>query len=450
MRYRLLFIIYFIIFSNLVNAEKQLNNSKVITLKESIKIALQNNSNIFVSIEEKKKAKAEYKFSMAKDDIIVNGEIKTIERLRSDANPVGSFNIPGQHTNIGLFAGISSVYSLYDTETDRIQEIAKIGIDISKIKAQKSVNEIIFIVKRSYYLYQMATANLNLRKQLLKRNEAKRNLAKILFNSGQRPIMDVTKAEVGYTEAQLAFEKSKNNERLMKSQLYSSMGIIDKGLNIRLEHFEKMPELKYSIEDLYKLGEIYYPEIRIIKINIKINKIKIAAEKAKRYPKVDLNFALGYENGILGLPDNPSEIYNLKNWKPMFSFAFRAKFPVYLGGAIGAKIDSAIRDYNILVYQEKEALLKMKNSIRNYHNNLNEILKQIKMSKLIIENANKHLMLARKSYENGLGTFLDLQDAQVSIINAELGFHKAKFDYLLTLAKLSKTVGLGEESLCKK
>ena len=72
------------------------------------------------------------------------------------------------------------------------------------------------------------------------------------------------------------------------------------------------------------------------------------------------------------------------------------------------------------------------------------------MSKLVIENAQKRLLLARKSYQNGLGSLLDLQDAELSVINAELGFLQAKYDYLLTVAKLANTVGLGEDFICKK
>jgi outer membrane protein TolC len=72
------------------------------------------------------------------------------------------------------------------------------------------------------------------------------------------------------------------------------------------------------------------------------------------------------------------------------------------------------------------------------------------MSKLMKENAEKHYLLAKKVYESGAGTQLDLHDANVSLINAQMSFMKARFDYLMTMARLSGLVGLGEDTLCKK
>jgi outer membrane protein TolC len=53
-------------------------------------------------------------------------------------------------------------------------------------------------------------------------------------------------------------------------------------------------------------------------------------------------------------------------------------------------------------------------------------------------------------YDSGSTTMLDLHDANVSRANAELNYLRTKFDYLMTIAKLSSIVGLGEDSLCKK
>ena len=60
-------------------------------------------------------------------------------------------------------------------------------------------------------------------------------------------------------------------------------------------------------------------------------------------------------------------------------------------------------------------------------------------------------VFARVPHSKGaMSVDMDLQDAELSVINAELGFLKAKYDYLLTVAKLANTVGLGEDFICKK
>lgn len=81
---------------------------------------------------------------------------------------------------------------------------------------------------------------------------------------------------------------------------------------------------------------------------------------------------------------------------------------------------------------------------------MRELSKQLELSTLMRKNAENHLTLARKSYEMGIGTQLALQDAETALIDAELFYQKARYDYLLTLSKLSGTIGLGEEYLCEK
>jgi outer membrane protein TolC len=73
----------------------------------------------------------------------------------------------------------------------------------------------------------------------------------------------------------------------------------------------------------------------------------------------------------------------------------------------------------------------------------------MEISSLITKNAQRHLLLAQRSYENGGGSLLELQDAELSVISAEIGYLESKYGYLLALAKISNLIGIGENYLCK-
>ncbi|MBN1534939.1 MAG: TolC family protein [Spirochaetes bacterium] len=420
------------------------------TIEECIDIAMQHHPDIKVSQEDKKIAMSKYRFSKAANKILINGEVKTIEYLTSTSSTGDTtFTITGQDTSVALFVGFSASYTIFDANKRRNEESARIGLDLAKSQSQKTINEIVLNVKRSYYMYLMAEENLKLRSEILNKYQEKLKLSRMLFNSGQRPILDVSKAEVSFSEAQLEFEKAKNNKRMMKSQLFSAMGIDEATDDIELMDYDELPELKYSVDDLYKLGELYYPDILIINTQKRINKYKIEIERAKRYPTVNMYFSLSYQNNGIWANNQFGELIP-GHWTPTFNGAFQAKMPIYDGGAISALVDSARSEYNKTIFQEREIIMKMKNEIRSNCDSLNELMKQIKMSRLVIENAEKHFTLAQRSYETGAGSQLDMQDAQVSVINAKIGFITAKYTYLNTLSKLSATVGLGEVYLCKR
>lgn len=438
-------LILFIVFSTAVFAEE-----RTVTIDECIEIALQNHPDFLLSIEDNKKSIADYKIARSLKSIIIDGEIKTVEYTRSDSSADSRFSIPGQDTDIGLFAGLSFTYNLYDAKKDIIEDEARTSIDIAKIKNFQVKNKIIFEVKNAYYGYLLSKNTLIIREEIFNKYKSKSDLARQLFEQGSRPVLDVSKAEVDLADAQLQLEKARNNERKMKLNLYYSMGLEEtENLNINPVDADTIPESLCSLSNLYRLSEVYSPVIRISKLEKKIARLKAAEQMGSHYPSVDLLIGLGYENKRLYGMNNMQDNLDWGNWSPAFHGALRASIPIYSGGRISAKVDSAVSDYNKVVYKEKEILIDTKNQIRDNFKSLEEIKKQMEISELIIKNAQRHQLLAQRSYENGGGSLLELQDADLSVIKARIGFLESRYAYFITLAKLINIVGSGESSICR-
>jgi len=445
---RIIFIILTVLFLNPVYAEKD-----KISLKECINTALQNHPSLMVSIEERKKAIFNYKIVRAKSGIEVGGSIRTVEYQKASASPTG-FNVPGKDTDFGVFAGVTARYPLYDSSKQKSKESARLLIDSSKYDTKVLENQVVYNVKKSYYDCILAGLNLRLREKLLENFKNKERQAKILYENGMKTILEVTSAAVGFGEAKLDFEKAKNNERSMKSQLFSSLGIKEKArFEIYTDIVDKLPELKHALNDLYKLSSLYNPDLRKAKIQKLVSKNIIEVNKAKHIPKVDVTFAFGVENRILFSKEtgkNFGERLNSENWDPSFSAGLTASLPIYTGGAISAAVDISHADYTKMVYNERKIKMDVRSRIQNLYKNISKFSRQFELLRLIIKNANKHLLLAQRSYENGIGSQLTLHNAEMSLFKSELDYMKSRIDYLMTLAELSKIVGIGENYLCKK
>ncbi|HOP28452.1 MAG TPA: TolC family protein [Spirochaetota bacterium] len=425
-------------------------DERSVTIDECIEIALQNHPDFLLSIEDNKKSIADYKIARSVKSIIIDGEIKTVEYTRSDSSADSRFSIPGQDTDIGLFAGLSLTYNLYDSRKDIIEDQARTNIDIAKIKNFQVKNKIIFEVKNAYYGYLLSKNTLIIREEIYNKYKNKADLARQLFEQGSRPVLDVSKAEVDLADSKLQLEKAKNNERKMKLSLYYSMGLEEtENLNINPVDVAVIPESLCSLNNLYRLSEVYSPVIRISKLEKKIARLKASEQMGAHYPTVDLLIGLGYENKRLYGMNNMQDNLDWSNWSPAFHGALRAAIPIYSGGKISARVDSALSDYNKIVYKEKEVLIDTKNQIRDNFKSLEEIKKQMEISELIIKNAQRHQLLAQRSYENGGGSLLELQDADLSVIKARIGYLESRYAYFITLAKLINIVGSGENSICK-
>jgi len=425
-----------------------------VTLEKCVQIALQNHPEIKVSLEDQKKSVAGYKVATAQNKILVSGEVKTVEYLKSDRDP-NKLNIPGRDTNFGLFAGATATYNLIDPKKSNLEEMSRLSVDMSKMKALKVRETVIFNVKSAYYNYCFAQENELLRKELKEKFRLKLDKAKKLFKNGLRPILDVSKAEVDLADAMLEHEKAKNNEKLMKAKLLASMGIIDESIEVSPEVVEILPHLKYSLDELYTLAEYNYPDIRIAQLGKQISKINIEVEQSLRYPKVDILASLGFENKFENREFKSWDRFTDKfleadNWEPTVHAGFMLRIPIFDRGGIEGRVESAVADYRKSEYRERQILIGMRGLIRAYLQAINELVRQMEISILIIANAERHLMLAQKSYENGVSTQLDMQDAEMSVLKARLELIRSRYEYLKILARIANTVGMREEELCRK
>ena len=428
---------------------------RTVTLDECISIALQNNPDILETDENKKKSLADYQAARAQRGLRVDGEFKTIERMRSDSPSDPNARIPGKDTDIGLFAGLYSYYYLFDAKKKKNEEAARINITLTKIESEKIKEDVIHEVKKAYYECLMANDIMSIRSKLLENAKEKQKIVNIMYNAGLQPATDLTQANVSYSQAMLDFEKSKNSSKTYLASLYLAMGLKD-APDIILADIEKenLPVIKYSSEELDKLALLYNPELRIINEKKKIAKLQIEIAQAARRPSVLIGIGLGMENKAFYLFNddrgNFNDNFSGKNWGPVFTANITASIPVYYGGAIIANINSAVIDYNRFMYQERSAQIKIKSNIERQCESMDEIKKQIQIAKMIIENSEKHALLARKNYENGVTSLMDLQIAEGGIISARIEYLNCIYQYYMSLAAISYALGVSEDNICQK
>ncbi|MGQ9844247.1 MAG: TolC family protein, partial [Spirochaetota bacterium] len=82
-------------------------------VSDCLQMAMQNNINIKMAMEDVNAALHNLKITKGSNSIQVNGTVQTVEILKSESVN-SSFNIPGKDTLIGLFVGATASYKLYD------------------------------------------------------------------------------------------------------------------------------------------------------------------------------------------------------------------------------------------------------------------------------------------------------------------------------------------------
>ncbi len=442
--------VFWVLFSVLFLSIPLLSSEESLSLDTCIRLALDNNPILQVSEEERKHALSQYRLTTARNNIGIEGHIKTIERLSSEDTSTGVVRVPGVDTDIGLFTGVTVSYLLYDGKRKGTEEAARMTVDLSRLNIQKQKRDMVFNVKKAYYEFLLARDIMEFQKRLLDNIQEKLEKMRRLYRLGQRPILDVSQTEVKYSENLMNYEEAENQAAFKRRQLFSAMGIPPQDVEIEVPEKGKLPEVRYNEDELFRFAEIFSPALQVFEVKKRIQRKKVEIEKAGRYPSVALHFALGVENSKLYGFEDIQENFYPSNWAPVFTWTFEAKVPIYHGGAIGAKIDSAKANFNRMVYEEKDVRLNLKNMIANNLQAMDNLKNRISLSEKMISDTEKHLLLATRSYESGAASQFELQEAERGILTAKIAHVKARYTYMMTLATLANIIGVDEERICRR
>ena len=404
-----------------------------------------------ISSENKKQAIAQYYVVKSQGRPQVAAALQTVEILKTSSSAGnGDLNIPGRDTNIGLFAGLNLTYPLLAPGYSEKVDLARRGLDMSKVTDIKSRGGIILSVRNAYYGYLSSIMVVRLRERIKNNYEVRLGSTKVMVRNGDRPLYDLSAAEASFSQAQLDYDQAMNNQMFMRSELFAAMGVPETEGELLVEDIRDLPELKYNLSEMYRIAEEHSPDIILASYQKDTARVGIEVAQAAHSPYMNLYVMGGMENDTLHGRQYFNQNFRSENWTPSFHGGVLSGISVYSGGGISASVDSALAEYNKAIYNERKIAIQVRKQITQSVSKINAMRKQIEISHVNVRNAQINLEVSKKMYDNGVGAIALVQNAEMAVFTAELAEIDAKFGYLNALALLANLVGLDEALLCKK
>lgn len=422
------------------------------SLSDCLQIAIQNNVNIKMAMEDVNAASLNLKITKGSNSIQVNGTVQTVEILKSEAVN-SSFNVPGKDTLIGLFVGASASYKLYDANKSNYERLRILEYNNVALTALKVKNTVLRDVKIAFYQLAFAKKKSELLEKLIKSFEIKYTNVEQLFKNGQRTLLDVSRAQVDLTNARLNYQRALNEVAVAKSKLLLLMGMQIDAFDINIENFDvdsNIKEIPYNTDEMLEIALQYSFDVKSAEINQEIAKTQIDIEKDRRFPVINIIASLGYENRSIQNGSFTESLSKSDNWKPTMHAGVSANFPIFTSGVLSSSIDRAAVSYNKALYNNKTTVDTLSGNIKSYYNTLKDIKVQLDISRQLIENARKYLELVQKNYDRGIITQNELQDAELNYINVTIDYIKILADYYINYNQLISLLCVDETILFSK
>jgi len=341
-----------------------------------------------------------------------------------DNNPAGTDDLSNSlRMNWQLYSG-GRVEGQID-QAKRGVQVADLGVEKTKQQLKLDTTSAYFTILQTKNLVDVNQQSVSNLQEHLTSVQAK-------YDVGVVAKSDVLRAEVELANAQQNLIKAQNNYDLAVAGLLNTM-TIDPGTELALTDTLSYQKYDKTLEDSLAAAQVR-PDVAQADENVKIAETAIKVAKSGNRPSVSVSASNGWSGSVL--PESGDD-----NWNVGLS----ASWSLFDAGSSNAKVKQADASLD----KVKEQAVQVKNAaaleVRQNYLSMQEAEKRIDTNKVAVGKAEEDLVIAREKYNAGVGTNLDVIDAQLALTQAKTNEIQALYDYNVSVAKIDKAIGLRAE-----
>jgi outer membrane protein TolC len=129
-------------------------------------------------------------------------------------------------------------------------------------------------------------------------------------------------------------------------------------------------------------------------------------------------------------------------WNPYSTVGITVSIPVFDGFKKANDIRQTKASLIQSQWQREDIVRNLKLAINSNVNNMTNFVEQVLSTKDVYAESQKGYEISRKLYDTGMGTLLDVNTAQLGMMQARLTFAQAIYNYLTSKADLDKILGI--------
>lgn len=309
------------------------------------------------------------------------------------------------------------------------------GMDVEMAVEQARSSKIAMVkqVKQAFYAVLLAQESYNVMNQVYENAQKNYEKTEQRFNVGKASEVERLRAQVTMMSAEPNVSSAENAVLLATWQLKAVMGI-DLGTEV-----EVVGELKDYTEKLltpYVSEDDLSNNSSLLQFDIQDRMLESTLRMQKKQYLPTLAATINYNYSAMG-DDSLS-------WFPSSTAALSLSIPIFDGFQKRYTIKQTKVARNMLALQREDTERNLRIAIRNYNDQMALCVKNYQAANATVEIAQKSYDISEKMYEVGKATMVELNDAQVSLLQAQLTQAQAIYNFMVTKASLDELIGKEE------
>lgn len=285
-------------------------------------------------------------------------------------------------------------------------------------------------VKQAYFGVLQTQRLIQVAQEVVSQTRQHLEQAQGFYQAGIRPKIDVTKAEVDLANAELALIQARNNYQVARVNLNNAMGL-QESLNFPIEDILGFSPRPITLEEIITTAHAQRPELLQLKARQRGQEATIKLAQSNYYPVLS-----GNASYLLRSHHIDTHLF----WDATLGAVL--SFPLFSGFSTSAQVAEARANLRNLQAQEENQRLSIRLEGEQAFLGLKVGEEQTRVAEKAVAQAQENFELARGRYQVGVGSPLEVTDAEVSLANARANYINALYNYRVAEARIDRAMGL--------
>jgi outer membrane protein TolC len=298
--------------------------------------------------------------------------------------------------------------------------------------------DIVLSIKQAYYVYLGTQALVKVRQETVRSRELLVRQAKGFFEVGTRAKIDVARAEANLYTAQADLIATENAVKIAWVTLRNAMG----SPRLPEQPVERdSPEVEFSMNlaGARNLAFEARTELKSFEAQRRASDQQIATARRNHLPDVIFDASYGRRH----VSDQIVNKNNLNTFplQVTWSAQLSVNIPIFDGFRTTNRVEETLHNYYNIKAQEEDRRQLIALEVEQSYLRVVETQERIKATESAAKAAKENLDLAQGRYEVGVGSIIEVTDAETLYTDAQTTYIRTVYDYKIADAQLARAMG---------
>lgn len=410
---------------------------KILTIEDAVQIGLQNHPRIKSASER------------------IGSQAAVLGQQMSAYYPTVSLNNRYQTSQSSTNGGAAEASESYSSQASFNMTLYNFGKREGNVQAARdtlsatkedyttTTQDIILSIKQAYYVYLGTQEVVRVRRETVRSRELLVRQARGFYEVGTRARIDVARAEANLYSAQADLIAAENNVKIAWVTLRNAMG------SPRLPEQPVAPdspevELSMNLAGARDIAFDSRSELKSFDAQRRSADQLIAVARRGHLP--DLLFDASY--GRRHVSNEPG--LNTFPLQPTWSVGLNIVIPIFDGFRTTNRVEETLHNYYNIKAQEEDRRQQIALDVEQSYLRVVELQERINATDSAAKAAKENLDLAQGRYQVGVGSIIEVTDAETLYTEAQTTYIRTIYDYKIADAQLARAMGDNRVGVLKR